>query len=79
MGWRADLRRPGGAGAGRGRVVRWDAGKLPLRAGTGWISEGGIRVPMIVRWPGVTKPSELCTAPVISTALFPTALEAAGL
>ena len=55
------------------------ADNRPLRLGKGYLYEGGIRVPMIVRWPGVTKPSELCTAPVISTDLFPTALEAAGL
>ena len=55
------------------------ADNRPLRLGKGYLYEGGIRVPMIVRWPGVTKPSQLCAAPVISTDLFPTALEAAGL
>ena len=29
---------------------------LPLRAGKGWLYEGGIREPMIVKWPGVVKP-----------------------
>jgi len=51
----------------------------PLREGKGYLFEGGIRVPMIVRWPGVTKPWTLCDTPVISTDLFPTILAAAGL
>ncbi len=51
---------------------------LPLRAGKGWMYEGGIRVPMIVRWPGVTKPGSTCGAPVLSTDFFPTILEITG-
>lgn len=52
---------------------------LPLRAGKGWLYEGGVREPMIVRWPGVTPANQVCTQPVISTDFFPTILEAAGL
>jgi len=52
---------------------------LPLRAGKGWIYEGGIREPMIVRWPGVTAPGSECRVPVISTDFYPTILEMAGL
>lgn len=52
---------------------------LPLRAGKGWLYEGGIREPMIVRWPGVTKPGSTCDVPVISTDFYPTMLEMAGL
>ncbi|WP_145054026.1 sulfatase [Lignipirellula cremea] len=52
---------------------------LPLRAGKGWLYEGGIREPMIVRWPGVTKPGSVCRSAVVSTDFFPTMLEAAGL
>jgi arylsulfatase A-like enzyme len=51
----------------------------PLRAGKGWLYEGGIREPMIIRWPGVTKPGSTCAAPVISTDFYPTMLEMAGL
>jgi len=52
---------------------------LPLRAGKGWLYEGGIREPMIVRWPGVTKPASIIDTPVISTDFYPTILAMAGL
>ncbi len=52
---------------------------LPLRAGKGWVYEGGIRVPLIVRWPGVVEPGSVCREPVISNDFYPTILEAAGL
>ena len=52
---------------------------LPLRAGKGWMYEGGIREPMLIKWPGVTKPGSLCGEPVISTDFYPTMLEMAGL
>ena len=52
---------------------------LPLRGGKGWMYEGGIREPMIVRWPGVTAPGSLCKDPVTSTDFYPTMLEMAGL
>ncbi len=51
----------------------------PLRAGKGWMYEGGVREPLIIRWPGVVKAGTTCRAPVISTDLFPTLLEATGL
>ncbi|MBD3267839.1 sulfatase-like hydrolase/transferase, partial [bacterium] len=51
---------------------------LPLRAGKGWCYEGGIRVPMILRAPGVTKPGSTCSFPVISNDFYPTLLELAG-
>jgi len=52
---------------------------LPLRSGKGWLYEGGIREPMIVRAPGVTTPGSVCTQPVLSTDFFPTLLDLAGL
>ena len=52
---------------------------LPLRAGKGWIYEGGIREPMIIRWPGVAKAGSTCDHPVTSTDFYPTLLEMAGL
>ena len=52
---------------------------VPLRAGKGWMYEGGIREPMIVRWPGRVRPGSTCDAPVTSTDFYPTILELAGL
>ena len=52
---------------------------VPLRGGKGWMYEGGIRVPTIVYWPGVTPPGSVCHTPVISNDFFPTLLEMAGL
>ncbi|PHS13993.1 MAG: sulfatase [Blastopirellula sp.] len=52
---------------------------LPLRGGKGWMYEGGIREPMMVRWPGVTKAGTTTDSYVTSTDFFPTILEMAGL
>ncbi len=51
---------------------------LPLRAGKGWLYEGGIREPMIVRWPGVVKPGSACAQYVSSVDFLPTILDLAG-
>lgn len=51
---------------------------LPLRGGKGWLYEGGIREPYLIRWPGVTKPGSTCDEPVISTDFFPTILAMTG-
>ena len=50
----------------------------PLRAGKGTLYEGGIREPMIVRWPGVVKPGTTSDEVVTSVDFFPTILEMAG-
>lgn len=52
---------------------------LPLRAGKGWMYEGGIREPLIIRWPGVAAPGSVCATPVVSTDFYPTLLEACGI
>jgi arylsulfatase A-like enzyme len=52
---------------------------VPLRAGKGWLYEGGIREPMIIKWDGVVEPGTICDAPVISMDFYPTMLEMAGL
>lgn len=50
----------------------------PLRGSKGMLYEGGIREPMIVRWPGVTKPGTRCSEPVIGIDFYPTLLEVTG-
>ncbi len=52
---------------------------LPLRAGKGWLYEGGIRVPLLIRWPGVVEGGTVVRAPSMTTDLYPTMLEMAGL
>jgi arylsulfatase A len=44
----------------------------PLRAGKGYLYEGGIREPLIVRWPGVVPAGTVCETPVCSVDFFPT-------
>jgi len=51
----------------------------PLRAGKGWLYEGGIRVPLVVAWPGMIRGGRTEQTPGISTDLYPTLLELAGL
>lgn len=50
----------------------------PLRAGKGHLYEGGIREPLIIRWPGVTHAGSVIHDPVSSVDFFPTLCEAAG-
>ncbi|MCD6050574.1 MAG: N-acetylgalactosamine 6-sulfate sulfatase [Verrucomicrobia bacterium] len=50
----------------------------PLRLGKGSAYEGGVRVPLIVKWPGVTKGGSENETPVITVDYFPTILEMAG-
>ena len=50
----------------------------PLRAGKGHLYEGGIRVPFVVYWPGVTKPGQVNDQPISSVDILPTLARAAG-
>ena len=50
----------------------------PLRGKKGETWEGGLRVPLIVRWPGAVEPGSVCTEPVASMDLLPTLVAAAG-
>ncbi|TZF86158.1 sulfatase (plasmid) [Pedobacter sp. BS3] len=51
---------------------------LPLRGGKGWLYEGGIREPLLIRWPGHTTNGAICNMPVISTDFYPTLLQMTG-
>ncbi len=68
------------------RVIRPNAldgafasSNLPLRAGKGWLYEGGIRVPTIIKWPGQGQISKESHVPIISTDFYPTILDMLGL
>ena len=58
------------------------AGKItsnePLRGAKGMLYEGGIRVPLVIRWPGRVEPGNSCDTPVIGSDFYPTILEMAG-
>lgn len=62
----------------------WRSGILhtqnyPLNSGKGSAYEGGIREPMIVKWPGVTRPGTVCDKPLIVEDFYPSILEMAGI
>jgi arylsulfatase A-like enzyme len=50
----------------------------PLRAGKGWLYEGGIRVPLIIKNPGLHKTIQEVSTPVSSIDFFPTIIEMTG-
>jgi len=50
----------------------------PLRRTKGTFYEGGIRVPLICRWPGVVAPNTVCTQSIHCVDMFPTFAELAG-
>jgi len=68
-----------------GGLVQWYIGdgpvvtsNEPLRGEKGTLYEGGLRVPLIVRWPGRTRKGAVSDAPVTTADLFPTWCEMAG-
>lgn len=62
----------------QGRGGKPNTHNLPLSSGKGSAHEGGVRVPMIVAWPGVTPAKSVCNQPVIIEDFFPTFLQLAG-
>ena len=59
--------------------VAFSTSVLPLRGAKGWLYEGGIRVPCMVKWPGQGRAGTVSEEPIISTDFFPSILEMAGL
>lgn len=51
---------------------------LPLRAGKGWVYEGGIRTPLIIKYPQAIESGLRLTEPAVSTDLYPTILDLIG-
>jgi arylsulfatase A-like enzyme len=52
---------------------------FPLVEGKGWMYEGGVRVPQIIKWKDHIRPGSICNEPVTSTDFYPTLLECANL
>lgn len=50
----------------------------PLAEGKGWMYDGGVRVPLIVRWPGVTRPGGVSSDVITTPDFYPTLLSIAG-
>lgn len=50
----------------------------PFRAGKGFLYEGGLRIPLIVRWPGNVPVAKVSDIPVVNTDWTPTLLRLAG-
>ena len=63
-----------GDNGGESRVTS----NAPLRAGKSCLYEGGIREPLIVRWPGITKPGSTCDTPTMNIDFYPTLAEVIG-
>ncbi len=58
--------------------IRAISSQEPLRAGKGSYYEGGIRVPYIIRWPGIVQENSINDSPIINTDFFPTFMKIAG-
>jgi arylsulfatase A-like enzyme len=53
----------------------WPTSNSPLRAGKGWLYEGGIREPFVVRWPSVLKADRVIATPVSSPDIYATLMD----
>ncbi len=56
----------------------YSTSSLPLRGAKGWLYEGGIRVPLIIKWPGKGRVGSVCRTPVSSIDFFPTIMDMIG-
>jgi arylsulfatase A-like enzyme len=61
----------------QGKQAKPVSNNAPLRAGKGHVFEGGIREPLMMRWPGITRPGTVIDEPVSSIDFFPTLCDAA--
>jgi arylsulfatase A-like enzyme len=57
----------------------WPTSNEPLRAGKGWLYEGGVRVPFLVRWPGQVRAGTSSDRIISTPDIFSTVIEACGL
>lgn len=69
----------GGLSLGYARDGEPHTHNSPLRSGKGSVYEGGIRVPMIVRWPGNVMENSRSDYPIIIEDFFPSLLDLAGI
>lgn len=68
-----------GDNGGRSTVNKPDATSLmPLRAGKTFVFDGGLRTPLLIHWPGRTKPGMSDATPVTGMDFYPTLLEMTG-
>jgi arylsulfatase A-like enzyme len=67
----------GGVG-GYGDLANNITDNAPLRSGKGTHYEGGLRVPMIVRWPGVCEPGKMSQEPTSVVDIYPSLLDVTG-
>jgi arylsulfatase A-like enzyme len=69
----------GGQSISKAKGDKLHTNNRPLREGKGSVYEGGIREPMIVKWPAVVKPGTKTDVPVIIEDFYPSLLEMAGI
>jgi arylsulfatase A-like enzyme len=56
----------------------WVTDNAPLRSGKSSLYEGGIREPLIIKWPGVTESGSTCDIPTVNVDFYPTLAEITG-
>jgi arylsulfatase A-like enzyme len=62
-----------------GEIALWpDGGMMPFKGEKGTTFEGGFRIPMMARWPGVIKPGTQCNEIISLIDWFPTLVAAGG-